>query len=304
MSVFNAYLDLSGKVDAEVLRDEKLAHRTSYRIGGPAALFVKANTYPALTRTFEVLQKEGVPWVVLGRGSNVLAADAGYAGCVVTLGREFCNVSVGEDGVLTAGAAARLSKLVSHTLASELTGLEFLVGIPGSVGGAVMMDAGTRKEWLGPRVRSVVTLKPGVGMRRYAGSDIEWGYRWCSLPSDEVVLEASFALDRGQKDRIAEDMNARLARRRDTQPMGVPCCGSIFRNPPHGSVGRYIEGCGLKGQAAGGAQISTLHGNFIVNRGGASASEVVALMSRMHDAVLEGYGVDLVPEVKLVGFDA
>lgn len=303
MSVFNAYMELSGKVDAEVIRGEKLSHRTTYRIGGPADLFVIPRNYQALTRTFEILGREGVPWVVLGRGSNVLVSDAGYRGCVIKLGREFTRIDVGEDGLVTAGAGALLTRLVAQAQQAGLSGLEMLTGVPGTVGGAVSMNAGMRYEWIGARVSSVVTVKPREGMRRYQGTDIEWDYRWCSLPADEVILEAAFALTPGDRQAIATEMESRLARRRLRQPMGLPSCGSVFRNPPKASAGRLVEECGLAGLTVGGAQISDKHANFIVNRSGASAQDVVTCMRRMHDEVKAAYDIDLTPEVKLLGFE-
>lgn len=303
MSVFNAYMELSGKIDAEVIRREKLSHRTTYRIGGPAALFVFPRTYQALMRTFEVLGTEGVPWVVLGRGSNVLVADEGYDGCVVKLGREFSRIEVTDDCRVTAGAGALLNTLISQAQQAGLSGLEILTGVPGTVGGAVSMNAGMRDEWIGSCVESVVTVKPREGMRRYQGTDIEWGYRWCSLPPGEVILEATLRLAPGDRDKIASEMESRLARRRLRQPMGLPSCGSVFRNPPRESAGRLVQDCGLAGLTIGGAQVSETHANFIVNRGGATAADVVACMQRMHDGVQAASGIDLVPEVKLLGFD-
>ena len=178
------------------------------------------------------------------------------------------------------------------------------MGIPGTVGGAVSMDAGTLREWIGQRVRDVVTLRPGEGLHRYEASEIEWGYRCTSIPTSEIVLEATFQLERGQKQALAEEMEARLRRRRSSQPMGRPCCGSVFRNPPERSAGILIESCGLKGAMAGGAQISEEHANFIVNTGRASAADVVSLMGRAHDAVRDRFDIDLACEVKLLGFGA
>ena len=159
MSVFNAYMTLSGAVDATVTRDERMARRTSYRIGGPAALFVAAHSYPALVRTIQVLAAEGVDWVILGKGSNLLVSDKGYDGCVIVLDGEFSRTSLGEDGTLTAGAGALLSKVVNEALKAGLSGLEPCVGIPGTVGGALSMNAGTRREWIGSVVRDVVVLR-------------------------------------------------------------------------------------------------------------------------------------------------
>ena len=303
MSVFNAYMSLSGAVDADITRDEPLSRRTSYRIGGPAALVVQPRDYAALARTIEVLDAEGVRWVVLGKGTNVLADDAGYDGCVIVLGGEFSRVNVSaDDATVTAGAAASLSRVVNEALRARLAGLEPCVGIPGTLGGALSMNAGTRREWIGRRVRDLVVYRPCQGMHRYAADEVEWGYRTTSLPTSEIILEATLVLMPADRDAIAADMDARLRRRRQTQPLSLPSCGSVFRNPPERSVGALIESCGLSGLAQGGAQISPEHANFIVNRGGATASDVLALMTRAHDAVLARYGIDLFPEVKFLGF--
>lgn len=308
MSVFNAYMSLSGAFDADVALDERLAHRTSFRIGGPADLYVIVHSYAALTQALDVLKREGVEWVVLGRGSNVLAADEGYRGCVIRLGREFSNITFGEDdegnpdGTAVAGAGALLSKLVSGSQKRGLSGLEPCVGIPGTVGGAVSMDAGTRREWIGKVVSSVVTLRPGKGLMRYEGSDIEWGYRYSTIPVGEIILEASFALEVSAPDVVALEIERRDAYRRRHQPMGHPTCGSVFKNPGERSAGALIEACGLKGFVAGGAVVSETHANFVLNKGGATASDVLTVMRRMHDAVQEAEGIDLVPEVKFLGF--
>ncbi|KXB63557.1 UDP-N-acetylmuramate dehydrogenase [Olsenella sp. DNF00959] len=302
MSVFNAYMALSGAVDAEVLRGERLSRRTTLRVGGPASLFVTAHDYAALRRTIEVLDRERVEWVVLGRGSNVLASDEGFDGCVVKLGREFSRVSVGEGGLVSAGAGAPLSSLVSQTLKEGLSGLECCVGIPGSVGGAVSMDAGSRHEWIGSRVSDVVTLRPGVGLRRYEGSEVEWGYRWCSLPAGEVILEASLRLDPSTREEVSAEMERRLASRRSMQPMGQPSCGSVFKNPGTRSAGALIDSCGLKGYAVGGAHVSDLHANFIVNAGGATATDVARVMAHLRECVVQRHGIELEPEVKCLGF--
>ena len=295
---------LSGTVDADVLRDERLSRRTTYRIGGPAALFVAAHSYEALARTLEVLSREGVDWVILGKGSNLLVSDKGYDGCAIVLDGEFARHSFAEDGSLTAGAGATLSRLVNDALKKGLSGLEPCVGIPGTLGGALSMDAGTRREWIGGRVRDLVVLRPGEGMRRYGGGEVEWGYRSTSLPTDEIILEATLELTPAAPDAIAADMEERLARRRAAQPLGAPSCGSVFRNPVGQSAGALIESCGLKGESCGGAQISPEHANFIVNRGGATAADVITLISRAHEAVLREHGVDLLCEVKLLGFGA
>ena len=303
MSVFNAYMQLSGAIDADVYRDEALSRRTSLRIGGPAALLVVAHTYTALAHTLEVLEREDVAWTVLGKGTNVLCSDRGYRGCVICLGREFSRIS--SDGQsITAGAAVLTSKLVNVALTSSLSGLECLAGIPGTVGGAIAMNAGSRDEWIGSAVRDVVIARPGKGMVRLAASDIEWAYRRTSLGRDDIVLEASFDLEPAEKGAVARRMEALLKRRKLTQPIGVPTCGSVFKNPGDASVGALIEQCGLKGAVHGGARISNVHANFIVNENGASADDVCALMEAMRDGVYEKHGIELEPEVRFLGFRA
>lgn len=303
MSVFNAYMQLSGAIDADVRRGEPLSRRTTLRIGGPADLLVVAHSYTALAHTLDVLAHERVPWVVLGKGSNVLCADQGYRGCVICLGREFARLSAGAAAI-TCGAAALTSKLVNLALTSSLSGLEALWGIPGTVGGALAMNAGSRDEWIGSAVRDVVISRPGEGLARLNASDIVWGYRSASFAPDDIILEATFDLVPGERDAIARRMEALLKRRRLTQPLGVPTCGSVFKNPKARPVGALIEECGLKGTSCGGARISELHANFIVNENGARAADVCSLMKTMRDSVYEAYGIALEPEVRFLGFGA
>lgn len=303
MGLFNAVMSLSGSADTDLIEHERLARHTSYRIGGRAALFLVCHSYHALRRALGVLDAEGVPWVIIGKGSNLLVADEGYDGAVVTLGREFSRTVLAEDGVtMTVGGGALLARLVNEAFTKGLTGLEFAVGIPGTFGGAVSMNAGTRDEWISGVLRDVVTFKVGEGIRHYAASDVAWGYRFSSLPRDEIVLEATLSLAPGQKADIRAKMEQSLSRRRHTQPIGSATCGSVFKNPPGMSVGKMIEDCGLKGFSVGGAEVSTVHGNFIVNTGTATAADVAAVIRHVYEEVRSAYGVELQPEVKFLGF--
>ncbi|MDO4436935.1 MAG: UDP-N-acetylmuramate dehydrogenase [Coriobacteriaceae bacterium] len=303
MSVFNAVMALSGMIDTDVIENEKLARHTSYRIGGKADLFIACHSYHSLRRTIEVLSRERVPWVIIGKGSNLLVADEGYRGAVITLGSEFSRFVLGEDGsTITVGAGAILARVVNEALSKELSGLEFAVGIPGTVGGAISMNAGSRTEWIGSLVEDVVTYKPGSGIRHYACDDVAWGYRECGLPRDEIVLEVTLRLNPAPKDEIRTRMERALSRRRRTQPLGVPSCGSVFRNPPDRAVGALIEECGLKGFSQGGAEVSSVHANFIVNKGAATADDVASVIRHVHGKVKEIHGVELQPEVKFLGF--
>lgn len=285
----------------ELLEGQALAQYTTFRIGGPVDLLVTAHTYAALVHALRILAAEEVSWVVLGRGSNVLASDAGYRGCVIRLGREFTRIKV-DATLITAGAAVQLGKLVNLSLSKELAGLECCTGIPGTVGGAVTMNAGSRHNWVGAVVRDVVTYLPGTGMRRHQGSDIEWGYRWSSLPGNEIILEATFELRPSARRTIAAEMNSQQIHRKTSQPLGAYCCGSVFMNPDDRSAGELIESCGLKGTRVGGACISQKHANFVINEGTATAADVLELIILMRDSVLDRFGVSLIPEVRLLGF--
>ena len=303
MGLFNAVMSLSGAIDTDVIEDERLARHTSYRIGGRASLYLACHSYHALRRAVEVLTREQVPWVILGKGSNLLVSDAGYDGAVITLGREFQRSVLAEDGcTLTVGAGVILARLVNDALSRGLSGLEFAVGIPGTVGGAVSMNAGTRDTWIGSLIEDVVTYKPGSGIRHYAHDDVYWAYRESGIPRDEIILEVTLKLKPGDKSEIRALMEQSLQRRRRTQPIGSASCGSVFRNPPGRSVGAMVEECGLKGFSVGGAEVSEVHANFIVNNGAATANDVVAVIQHVYQTVKETYGVELQPEVKFLGF--
>ncbi len=303
MGLFNAMMSLSGAIDTDAIENERLARHTSYRIGGQADLFLTCHSYHALRRAVEILSREQVPWVIVGKGSNLLVADTGYRGAVITLGREFQRTVLAEDGVtLTVGAGVILARLVNDAFTKGLSGLEFAVGIPGTVGGAVSMNAGTRQEWIGSLIEDVVTYKPGAGLRHYAHDDVYWAYRENGIPRDEIILEVTLKLHLGDKPEIRAEMERSLLRRRRTQPIGTASCGSVFRNPPGRSVGAMVEECGLKGFSVGGAEVSPVHANFIVNNGNATANDVVSVIQHVYDKVKEAYGVELKPEVKFLGF--
>ena len=248
MGLFNAVMALSGMIDTDVIEDERLARHTSYRIGGKADLFVTCHSYHALRRAVAVLDREQVPWVIIGKGSNLLVADGGYRGAVISLGREFQRTVVADDGcTLTVGAGVMFARLVNDALSRSLSGLEFAVGISGSVGGAISMNAGTRTEWIGSLVEDVVTFDPASGIKHYAGSEITWGYRECSLPRNEIILECVLKLKPAPKADIRERMERYLTRRKRTQPMGRASCGSVFRNPPRCECGQAYRGLWIKG---------------------------------------------------------
>lgn len=298
-----ALFSYSAGFKGAVRRNEPMSRHTTYRIGGPAAYYVEVEDLPSLARVMEDCARFDVPWAVVGQGSNLLVADSGFDGAVIVLAGQFRTWTFDEERMRYAvGAGMMLSRMVQEAFHQGLSGLEFAVGTPGTVGGAVRMNAGTRTQWIGQRVVSVTTYSVVHGLRRLDGNQITWEYRCSSIPADEVVVECELAMDKGAEIFIRSRMDGALARRKKSQPLGMPSCGSVFRNPEGASAGKLIEQVGLKGAAAGGAQISTIHANFIVNKGGATAVDVLELMHLAQDRVKETYGIELQPEVRFLGF--
>lgn len=297
-------LQLDRRFDGEVYPNEPMARHTTYRIGGPARYLVRADSVGALRHVVECAQGSGVPWVCVGRGSNLLVADEGYSGVVVTLGRDFRTLRFDkETSRFLVGAGVSLSSVVQEAFSHSLAGLEFAVGTPGTIGGALRMNAGSRDEWLGARVVAVTTYSPSYGMRRRNGSEISWGYRTSSFLPDEIVVECELSVEPADPFFIRGKMEASLARRKKSQPMGKPSCGSVFKNPDGDSAGRLIEAVGMKGAIVGGAQVSEVHANFIVNTGGATAADVLELIRTIQTKVAQAYGIELTPEVRFLGFE-
>jgi UDP-N-acetylmuramate dehydrogenase len=283
-------------------RDEPLGPRTTYRVGGAASLFVEAQDESALRVVADAVAASGVDVVVLGKGSNLLVADAGFAGLAVVLGEGFARIDI--DGTLVrAGGACALPVLARRTAKAGLTGFEWAVGVPGSVGGAVRMNAGGHGSDMAAslaRVR-VVDLRTGKDGVVDAAS-LELGYRRSALSGAQVVAWAELQLAAGDRERAEREVSEIVAWRRANQPGGQNA-GSVFTNPPGDSAGRLVEAAGCKGLRVGSAEVSTKHANFIQADEGGSADDVRALMALIQRRVREVAGIDLHPETHLVGFD-
>ena len=277
-----------------------MTRHTTYRIGGPTALFIECDTVADLACATTTLAEEGVEWIVLGKGSNVLVSDAGFEGAVLVLGKGFKRHSI-EGEQLRTGAGVILGAVVQDAFKAGLSGLEFAVGIPGTVGGALAMNAGSRDEWIGSVVESVTLFVPEQGLVGVRGPEIAWGYRRTDLPERGIIVEAVLRVTDSDAAHLRRAMEASLRRRKRSQPLGLPSAGSVFVNPEGDSAGRLIESAGLKGARVGGAQISDVHANFIVNTGGATATDVVELVQLVRDAVKESNGIELRPEIRFVG---
>lgn len=289
------------RLDADVYPNEPMARHTTLRIGGPARFYVRAGSISALSAVVALCTDQSIPWTVVGRGSNLLVADEGFDGVVISLGRDFRCIQVNEeDYSIVAGGGALLSAVVQETFRRNWQGLEFAVGTPGTVGGALAMNAGTREVGMGSAVRSVTVMDGRGHLEKLPGSSIQWGYRASSISG--VVVECELQAAACDPFYIRGKMEAALAKRQQTQPLGQMSCGSVFKNPEGASAAQMIEGCGLKGIARGDAQVSEKHANFIVNNGTATAADMAALMRDIQQKVREAYGIELAPEVRFLGF--
>jgi len=295
---------LGSLVAGPVAFDAPLAPLTTFGLGGPAEALVEVGTADELRAVLDFARRQGLPFFILGAGSNVLFKDGGFAGVVVRLGPAFAHIETRRDGdrvLLEAGAAAPLGRLVDRCQEEGLAGLEFLTGIPGWAGGALAMNAGAFGGQIADALVFLDILNPSGETVRLARDSIRAGYRRLELEPDAVILGACFALTPVSPEQVRARVRECLKRRRGSQPAGVKSAGSIFKNPEAGPAGALIEQAGLKGASQGHAWVSEVHANFIVHRGGASAGDVLSLIERVQAAVKERFGVVLEPEIKIVG---
>ena len=286
----------------EVRSAEPMARHTSFRLGGPARAMVWPRG-PAEAAALVDWLKSREPFFVLGRGSNLLVADQGYDGVVVNLRKLPATLQPAGAGLVVVSASFPAARLAREVRRFGLVGLEFLAGIPGSIGGAVAMNAGAHGSELGDFVQEA-WVTDGSPVASLVHSQLGFGYRQSIFPAAGLLLSVSLRLPTGDTSAAADLERSYLERRRASQPWRWPSAGSVFRNPPGQAAGRLIEGVGGKGRRQGGAEISTVHANFIVNRGGARAAEVLSLLRWAREAVEREYGIQMIPEIRLLGFAA
>jgi UDP-N-acetylmuramate dehydrogenase len=284
--------------------DEPLARYTSMKIGGPADYFVEAQTDAALASLLRLLDQHAMNFCLLGNGSNVLISDRGVRGVVVRLAGEFKKIGWVDDGErvhVNVGAAYAVTQLVREAARKGFAGLEFAEGIPGSVGGALFMNAGaygSEFEKVVDQVEGVTSKGQPIGLSR---GEMTFSYRDSHLPPGTIVTRVRMQLHKAASVEVGSKLQELVRRRKSTQPSGYPNSGSMFRNPPGDFAGRLIEAAGLKGKRIGQSQISDRHANFIVNLGGAKAADVLRLTELAQAEVRSRFGVELVLEVKLLG---
>lgn len=286
-----------------VLENEQLSNHTTWRIGGPADLLVQPKDKNGLAQAMKLVYEHRVPWFAIGRGSNLLVRDGGIRGVVFKVAAEGLSHLAFNDTRVQVGAGYPFIRLAVLAAKEGLTGLEFAGGIPGSVGGAVFMNAGAHGSDVSRIFSHAEILDEKGVLRSHSREDLQFQYRTSSLQSGMrgIVTEVTFQLAHGDRKQIAAAMASHKDRRRQTQPLQLPCAGSVFRNPDKDHAGRLIEAAELKGFRVGDAQVSEIHGNFIVNLDRATAHDVLTLIGHIQRIVKEKFGVDLVPEVRVVG---
>ena len=285
-----------------VQENAPMAKFTSFRAGGCADLLVQPQNIKELQDVLQVLQEEGCPHMVLGNGSNVLVKDGGYRGVIVKLGSGFDHVVV-EENVIRCGSGALLSAVAKAAADAGLTGMECLSGIPGSIGGAVFMNAGAYGGEIKDVLRKVsVISQDGAHLSELDTGSLDLGYRHSILQqTGDIVLEAEFMLQPGNETEIKEKMAELKARRNEKQPVNYPSAGSFFKRPEGFFAGKLVQDADLKGVSVGGAEVSQLHSGFLINKGGATATDIIQLMRIVQAAVMERFGVMLEPEVRIIG---
>ena len=279
--------------------DEPMSAHTTFRIGGPADYYVEP-TFEEVKELLCFLKKENIPYTLIGNGSNLLVSDEGIEGVVVSFGKEMSEVSW-EKEVVRAKAGILLSRLASFAASKSLSGLEFASGIPGTLGGAITMNAGAYGGEMKDVVQSVTVLS-GDEMKEYSGEEMDFSYRHSRvLDEDLIVLEVTMKLQSGREEEILSSMKELNKKRVEKQPLNFPSAGSTFKRPEGYFAAKLIEDAGLKGYTVGGAKVSEKHSGFVINFDHATAKDVCTLMQDVQRIVKEKFDVSLEPEVRMIG---
>ena len=301
----NNYLNLVADLQAQfpqatVLADEPMSKHTTFKIGGPADIYVEPAT-SEIVDLINFLHNQQIPFMVIGNGSNLLVSDDGVEGVVVSLGKKAANITVDGEKI-TVDAGAMLSSVANKAADAGLTGLEFASGIPGSIGGAVYMNAGAYGGEIKDVLESVDVLTSDYQLVTMSVDELELSYRHSRLMENGgIVLGATIKLQPGDKDTIKETIANIRDQRVAKQPLNFPSAGSTFKRPEGYFAGKLIDDAGLRGYTVGGAQVSEKHCGFVVNKGNATAADVLQLMHDVDEKVFDLFGVHLSPEVRIVG---
>ena len=301
MAMNNNFKDKLENICSNVKFDEPMSKHTTFRIGGNADAYVCANSEDEIINVIKLCKEEDVRFYIIGNGSNLLVKDEGFRGVIIEIGNGFNEIEVIDDETFAAKSGILLSRIAAFALERELSGFEALSGIPGTLGGAVVMNAGAYGGEIKDVVTEVYVLDNDGNKRTISNADMEFGYR-TSIASKEnlIILGAKIKLNKGNKDEIKALMNDFNGRRRDKQPLEYPSAGSTFKRPEGYFAGKLIEDSNLKGYTVGGAQVSEKHSGFVINIGNATCEDVLKLISDVQDKVFNDSGVKLEREVKIL----
>ncbi|MCG0274822.1 MAG: UDP-N-acetylmuramate dehydrogenase [Thermosediminibacteraceae bacterium] len=302
MDKISFYKDLCKVIPQDRVKiDEPMKYHTSFRIGGPADIMVLPQNAEEIKKVVMLCKQKDVPIFIMGNGTNLLVRDKGIRGVVVKIAQNFNDIEV-QGNLIKAKAGVLLSVVARTALENHLTGMEFASGIPGTLGGAIVMNAGAYDGEMADVVKEVVVMDLNGEVFSMNKEDLGFSYRWCKLQSGgKIVLEAKLELKAGKYEDIKKKMEEFSARRRMKQPLNMPSAGSAFKRPPGNYAGYLIEKAGLKGFKVGDAMVSDLHAGFIVNTGNATAEDVLRLIEIIQQRVKEEFGILLEPEIKVVG---
>ena len=296
----NAY-KLSDVTQGSLLKNEAMAKHTSYGIGGPAKAYVKPKDEVDLANILKFASKHKISTFFIGSGSNILVSDDGIDGIVITLGKSLKKLIIKGTSVYCQ-SGVMLGKFVKECISRNLSGIESLIGVPGTVGGAIIMNAGAFGSEISNYLKKVTVMTMSGQLKSYKVDDIHFSYRNSSFQNNEILISAEFELIQSDKKSVVEKKSIASGGRKKSQPLKYRSAGSIFKNPDEGAAGFYIDKAGLKGSKSGDAEISPIHANFFVNHGSAKASDIVELIRLARKTVKEKFGIMLELEIKTLGF--
>ena len=294
--------EINNETASLCLMNESLKKHTTYGIGGPADLMIFPKSKQDLIKVIEIINENKIQLTILGSGSNVLVSDNGIRGAVISLKNSLKQIEV-DDNILYAECGTMLGKIVKHAVKNNLIGLENLNGVPGTLGGALIMNAGAWGGEISENLIHVEVINSKSEIQKIQKKDLNFSYRQSSFNKDDILLSAKFNLKKADKDIIKENFIEAQSGRKKSQPLNKRSAGSLFKNPKNNSAGKLLDEAGLKGFSIGDAKISEKHANFFINDGDASSKDMIMLIKKAHKEVKDKFNVNLSLEVKLMGFN-
>ena len=294
--------EINNETSSLCLMNEPLKKHTTYGIGGPADLMIFPKSKQDLIKVIEIINENKIQLTILGSGSNVLVSDDGIRGVVISLKNSLKQIEVA-DNILYAECGTMLGKIVKYAVKNDLIGLENLNGVPGTLGGALIMNAGAWGGEISENLVHVELINSKSEVKKIQKKDLNFSYRQSSFDKDDILLSAKFNLKKAEKNIIKENFMEAQSGRKKSQPLNKRSAGSLFKNPKNSSAGKLLDDAGLKGFSIGDAKISEKHANFFINDGNASSSDMLMLIKKAHQEVKDRFSVNLSLEVKLLGFD-